>query len=422
VQNVRWWTDDSSGSVVERVVGAHISGCNADKIGFGGCPKVAVAASKFDEVCSVQWLDSDTTHWGSSFNAATIAGSDISAFSARGSANVTIVGCEASGLVVDPVLGDAASHGTVTASGCNLGAVAISAIADTDRVATLDGCHMASLTVSRASGTDDVIVSAVNATCVAEPVIGAGCDVDMRWTTPDGGVAVAMKWSGSQDSRTGEVVQLAETWEIEGETVPGQITGLTLQGVTLANSTLGRVWVQIVDDSTANTIGLYSDAACTSILAAGNDAGKVGGDVALTELLSSGVTGTITLVASAVEDLTPYATLTANAVATFSGAPVGSLGKPFAGVMYTNGASDGDSVWVVVAGKAKVLTYAGAAAGGYLYLDTERSYPDDGKADCELPRTTAYEDHGIGRALERVTSGLVLAQLDLRGFGPVLSA
>jgi len=101
---------------------------------------------------------------------------------------------------------------------------------------------------------------------------------------------------------------------------------------------------------------------------------------------------------------------------------VGELGRPFAGIMYTNGASDGDTVWVVVAGKAKVLTYAGAAAGGYLYIDTARAYPDAGKADCELPRTTAYEDHGIGRALERVTSGLVLAQLDLRGFGPVISA
>jgi hypothetical protein len=240
--------------------------------------------------------------------------------------------------------------------------------------------------------------------------------------TDDGGIAVAMKWSGSQDSRTGEVVQLAETWEIEGETVPGQITGLTLQGVTLANTTLGRVWVQIVDDISSNTINVYSDAACTSIVAAGNDAGKVGGVVALTELLSSGVTGTITLVAGAVEDLTPHATLTADAVATFSGAPVGELGRPFAGVMYTNGASDGDTIWVVVAGKAKVLTYAGAAAGGYLYIDTARSYPDNGKVDCELPRTTAYEDHGIGRALERVTSGLTLAQLDLRGFGPVLSA
>lgn len=240
--------------------------------------------------------------------------------------------------------------------------------------------------------------------------------------TDDGGVAVAMKWSGSQDSRTGEVVQLAETWEIAGETVPGQITGLTLQGVTLANTTLGRVWVQIVDDISSNTINVYSDAACTSIVAAGNDAGKAGGVVALTELLSSGVTGTITLVAGAVEDLTPYATLTANAVATVSGAPVGELGRPFAGIMYTNGASDGGDVWVVVAGKAQVLTYAGAAAGGYLYIDTARSYPDAGKADCELPRTTAYEDHGIGRALERVTSGLVLAQLDLRGFGPVLSA
>jgi hypothetical protein len=240
--------------------------------------------------------------------------------------------------------------------------------------------------------------------------------------TDDGGIAVAMKWSGSHDSRTGEVVQLAETWEIAGETVPGQITGLTLQGVTLANSTLGRVWAQIVDDSTDNTIGLFSDASCTSQIAVGNDAGKAGGVVALTEMLSSGVSGTITLVAGAVEDLIPYATLTADAVATFSGAPVGELGRPFAGVMYTNGASDGGDVWVVVAGKAQVLTYAGAAVGGYLYIDTARAYPDAGKADCELPRTTAYEDHGIGRALERVTSGLVLAQLDLRGFGPVQSA
>lgn len=421
VRNVKQYTDGSVGSEFVRIGKVVVSGCWVDRMVFGGCMDVAVDSCTCDEGVSVQWLDSDTTHWGSGFNAATIAGSGISAFYARGSANVSIFGCEASGLVVDPVLG-AASHGTLTASGCDLGAVTISAIADTNRVATLDGCHMASLTVSRASGTDDVIVSAVNATCVAEPVIGAGCNVDMRWDTPDGGVAVAMKWSGSQDSRTGEVVQLAETWEIEGETVPGQITALTLDGVTLANSTLGRVWVKIInDDIETNKIELYSDAARTSIIASGTDALKAGGVVALTELLSSGVSGTITLVAGAAEDLAPYATLTADAVATFSGAPVGELGRPFAGIMYTNGASDGGDVWVVVAGKAKVLTYAGAAAGGYLYIDTARSYPDNGKVDCELPRTTAYEDHGIGRALERGTSGLVLAQIDLRGFGPVLS-
>lgn len=239
--------------------------------------------------------------------------------------------------------------------------------------------------------------------------------------TDDGGVAVAMKWSGSQDSRTGEVVQLAETWEIEGETVPGQITGLTLQGVTLANSTLGRVYITVLDEGTDTTVEIL-DAPGGNVLASGTQSGKAGGVLTLTEQNGSGVSGTITLAAGCQTDATPYATLTADAVATFSGAPVGELGRPFAGIMYTNGASDGDSVWVVVACKAKVLTYAGAAAGGYLYLDTARSYPDAGKADCELPRTTAYEDHGIGRALERVTSGLVLAQLDLRGFGPVQSA
>lgn len=420
VRNVKQYTDGSVGSEFVRIGKVVVSGCWVDRMVFGGCMDVAVDSCTCDEGVSVQWLDSDTTHWGSGFNAATIAGSGISAFYARGSANVTIVGCEASGLVVDPV-GAAASHGTLTASGCNLGTVIISAIADTNRVATLDGCHMASLTVSRASGTDDVIVSAVNATCVAEPVIGAGCDVDMRWDTPDGGVAVAMKWSGSQDSRTGEVVQLAETWEIAGETVPGQIIGLTLQGVTLANSTLGRVYVDVLDEGTDTTVEIL-DTQGGNELASGTQSGKAGGALTLVESMGSGVSGSITLAAGCQSDSTPYATLTADSVATFSGAPVGELGRPFAGVMYTNGASDGGDVWVVVAGKAKVLTYAGAAAGGYLYIDTARAYPDNGKADCELPRTTAYEDHGIGRALERVTSGLVLAQLDLRGFGPVLSA
>jgi hypothetical protein len=239
--------------------------------------------------------------------------------------------------------------------------------------------------------------------------------------TDDGGIAVAMKWSGSQDSRTGEVVQLAETWEIEGETVPGQITGLTLQGVTLANSTLGRVYITVLDEVTDTTVEIL-DAPGGDQLAKGTQSGKAGGALTLVEYMDSGVSGSITLAAGCQTDATPYATLTATSVATFSAAPVGELGRPFAGVMYTNGASDGGDVWVVVAGKAQVLTYAGAAAGSYLYIDTARSYPDDGKADCELPRTTAYEDHGIGRALERVTSGLVLAQLDLRGFGPVLSA
>jgi hypothetical protein len=239
--------------------------------------------------------------------------------------------------------------------------------------------------------------------------------------TDDGGVAVAMQWSGSQDSRTGEVVQLAETWEIEGETVPGQITGLTLQGVTLANTTLGRVYITVLDEGTDTTVEIL-DAPGGNVLASGTQSGKAGGALHLVEYMGSGVSGSITLAAGCQTDATPYATLTANAVATFSAAPVGELGRPFAGVMYTNGASDGGDVWVVVAGKAQVLTYAGAAAGSYLYIDTARAYPDSGKVDCELPRTTAYEDHGIGRALERVTSGLVLAQLDLRGFGPVQSA
>lgn len=238
--------------------------------------------------------------------------------------------------------------------------------------------------------------------------------------TDDGGIAVAMKWSGSQDSRTGEVVQLAETWTVEGETVPGQITALTLDGVTLANSTLGRVYIQVEDEGTSTTVTVY-DAIGENNIAGGTQAGKAGGVLTLTEQSGSGVSGSVTLPASCQSDFTPYATLTCDAVATVSGAPVGELGRPFAGIMYTNGASDG-AVWVVVAGKAKVLTYAGAAAGGYLYIDTARAYPDAGKADCELPRTTAYEGHGIGRALERVTSGLVLTELDLRGFGPVLSA
>lgn len=417
IQDVRWRTDDTSGANIVSVYETHIAGCDGDSIGFCGCPKVFVSASSFEETSTVQWLDSDTTDWGSAFNDAVFSGCSLGAFRAYGSASVTLTGCAATAFTAAGHL-DASAHGTATASGCNLGTVTISAIADTNRVATLDGCHMASLTVSRASGTDDVIVSAVNASCVAEPVIGAGCDVDMRWHTPDGGVAVAMKWSGSQDSRTGEVVQLAETWEIAGETVPGQITGLTLQGVTLANSTLGRVYIAVLDEVTDTTVEIL-DAPGGTVLATGTQSGKAGGVLTLTEHMSSGVSGSITLAAGCQTDATPYATLTANAVATVSGAPVGALGRPFAGVMYTNGASDGDTVWVVVAGRARVLTYAGAAAGGYLYLDTARSYPDDGKVDCELPRTTAYEDHGIGRALARVTSGLALAQLDLRGFGPV---
>lgn len=239
--------------------------------------------------------------------------------------------------------------------------------------------------------------------------------------TDDGGIAVAMTWSGDEDSRRGEVVQLAETWTVEGETVPGQLTGLTLRGVTLANSTLGRVYIQVDDEIVNTTVTVY-DAIGENNIAGGTQAGKAGGVLTLTEQSGSGVSGSVTLPASCQSDFTAYATLTCDAVSTVSGAPVGELGRPFAGIMYTNGASDGDTVWVVVAGKAKVLTYAGAAAGGYLYLNTARAYPDAGKADCELPRTTAYEDHGIGRALERVTSGLVLTELDLRGFGPVLSA
>ena len=237
--------------------------------------------------------------------------------------------------------------------------------------------------------------------------------------TDDGGIAVAMTWSGTEDSRKGDVVQLAETWTVEGETVPGQINSLTLSGATMANTDAGRVYVTIEADGSDNMVIAYSDSARTVSAAIGLDEGRAGGAVAL----SGAMSGVIDIDASALPDATAIATLgPATAVRTVSGAPVGELGRPFAGVMYTNGASDGDPVWVVVAGKAKVLTYAGAAAGGYLYIDTPRAYPDAGKVDCELPRTTAYEDHGIGRALERVTSGLVLTQLDLRGYGPVLAA
>ncbi len=420
IQDVRWRADDSSGASIESVYETHIAGCDGDEIGFGGCPQVFVSASSFEETSGVQWLDSNTTDWGSASNDAIFSGCSLGAFLAYGSASVTLTGCTATAFTAAGHL-DASTHGTATASGCNLGAVTISAIADTNRVATLDGCHMASLTVSRTSGTDDLIVSAVNATCVAEPVIGAGCNVDMRWNTPDGGIAVAMKWSGSQDSRTGEVVQLAETWTVEGETVPGQITALTLQGVTLANTTLGRVYITVLDEFTDTTVEIL-DVPGGNILASGTQSGKAGGALPLVEYMGSGVSGSITLAAGCQTDATPYATLTATSVATVSAPPIGELGRQFAGIMYTNGASDGDLVWVVVAGKAKVLTLAGAAAGGYLYINTPWSYPDNGKVYCELPRTANYVDHGIGRALERVTGGLVLTQLDLRGFGPSLGA
>lgn len=229
-----------------------------------------------------------------------------------------------------------------------------------------------------------------------------------------------MLWSGSQASRQGEVVQLAEKWEIDGETVPGQINSIMLSGVTMSNSDYGRVYITIEEDGTDNMITIWSDAARTIGVATGIDSLKGGGNIIVGDIM--GMYGTINIDTGALPDNTAYATLTtSDAVETITSS-TNILGRPFFGVMYTEGNADGYSVWVVTEGSAKILTYDGAAAAGYLYLDTPRAYPDSGKVDCEPTRTTKYENNGLGRALERVTSGLVLARLDLRGFGPVLGS
>lgn len=228
--------------------------------------------------------------------------------------------------------------------------------------------------------------------------------------TDDGGFAIRMTNRTGQESVKGSVLQVDRTWVITSTT---QLSSLSLIGVTMANTDAGRVYLQVINQNPDVTVWVWADAARTVKVASGTlvNCWADGGSVDLSPVGGSGMSGSVTVVASAADENLGVATH-----GTTNGVQLPSGSSPLTGVMYSSEVADGSDVWVVIAGKAYVLTMAGAAMGGYLLISGEAA-PDHAKVRCDLA-STDYDTYGVGMALERVTSGLVLAQLDLRGFGP----
>lgn len=232
--------------------------------------------------------------------------------------------------------------------------------------------------------------------------------------TPDGGLAIKMVNKTGASSIKGDVLQLYQSWVISNDT-NSKLSSLTLSGVTMTNSTAGRLWIQLYLNTGAATVQVYQDSGCTIPVCSGALADNLGGTITLVDA-GPGVSGSVVVAADISNDFDIYATLgfTKGVIVCVGGTLAAGITAKLAGVMYSDAVDDNRDVWVVVSGKAYVRTYAGASIGGYLYMDA-LAPPDGGKAKCEITRTAAaYNYYGVGRALERVESGLVLAELDLR--------
>lgn len=414
LRNIRAHADTTYGARIRCVGIARVETCFLESLLSHEVGLLDIVATTVDSATEVQFYGGEDLPSGFSTCYASITGSYLNHFRPSYAVHVNVSGCTCTGITAI-----ATAEFYIDASGCQCGIVTINVAGESNaNIAKLDGASMSSLAITRTAGTGIFSVSALGASCIAEPVISSGISLNMIWTTPDLGFAVPMIWDG-YTSQTGEVVQLADTWVISGETHPGQINSLTLSGATMTNTNAGRIYLNGRVVGTDYIVEAYSDFDQTILAATGTDTGRVGGDVALSESNGSGLTGTINLDALCVDDYTPIATLGPSlAVRTCMAAPAGESGRPYAGIVYTNGAEAGDIVWVVIAGRARILTFAGASCGGYLFV-TAAAPPDNGKVVCEIARY-AYSSGGIARALERVESGLVLAQLDMRGYGPEL--
>lgn len=85
--------------------------------------------------------------------------------------------------------------------------------------------------------------------------------------------------------------------ELNGSGIAGTVT---LEAAAVDNATIVLAITITPDDA---TVSVYSDIACTALVAAGSKIGNGGGTVTLAEQNASGISGSMTLVASAVEDL-----------------------------------------------------------------------------------------------------------------------
>lgn len=243
--------------------------------------------------------------------------------------------------------------------------------------------------------------------------------------TADGGYAIRMTNKTGAASVKGTVLKLDDTWRITGETTPNQLSSPSFTGADWDHSDGGRLYLTVTVPGGAATVSAYSNSGRTTKVAEGMlpIGGNGGGTINLTAVGGSGVTGTVTIVASAVQDLTPQANQGSDRGVMLC-SPT-TAGAPYAGIMYSDGVADGSDVWVVRSGLAYVLTKANLAlypvpAGAYLYLPNGESAADYGKAAWEPARTAGnYIAHGIGRSVKRIATGsLMLCEIDFVGVGP----
>ncbi len=307
----------------------------------------------------------------------------------------------------------------------------------------ISGANVYSLALTHTAGTERVRILANNTTFQDRVLIGVDCDaiihgagfdcslfqVELGATitpettiTPDGGLATLMVNKTGNNSIKGQILQHKEdSWEIVGNEylTNFEVSSYSEGFPSMTGTDCGRIYLIL-------NLNMAGDAQVDGYLNSDLDPGHAifsgsvtgSGTVTVTELNGSGfLSGTIDVIADWVPNFTAYADLGfSKGVETIRSVMSPKVGKRFAGIMYSDGFVDGENVWVVIYGKAYILTASGASNGGFLYAGGA-----GGTALCELVRSQ-FDTSGIARSLERVTSGLVLSELDMIGDGPVIMA
>lgn len=230
--------------------------------------------------------------------------------------------------------------------------------------------------------------------------------------TPEGGFAVQMVNKTGESSVKGNIVLIDSgiTGLCEVVDPLSQLTYFSSTTITTSNSDLGKLYVNFVNNYPTNTVvNIYKDSARSLLVGSITDTGCAGGVFTITEENSSGLSGTVIIIAGPVANTTDtvvYRGYRQGVVKHTNGLP----GKLF-GIIYEEGIADGSQIWVVISGRAEVLTSAGASPGSLLFVNSNAA-----TAGYEWT-PSSYTSYGVGQALDWCASegGLVLAALTMHG-------
>lgn len=239
-------------------------------------------------------------------------------------------------------------------------------------------------------------------------------NINVTKITPEGGIAVNCGNDTGGTSVAGTLVVPSKLIRVAGDLDVPQTSAWSFAGVTPATCThnTGNAFPVIYWDikvvGSDNVVACYYDSARAHKICAGTDTAKAGGPITLSEESGSGVTGSVTLIASAVATSgSPYLyygygtsvqTAAANQEGTY-------------GVVYTAGIANQTltGMWVVVAGVADVLLdSSGAMAGGWLYAGTTA-----GAATCAGGYDSTKSGKGLGYARTCASAGAATVRATL---------